>query len=80
MRVTNTRSWLWSLGVVALAGCSTSHDSINIGGGQSPDPVVLDIPVAYVRGPVPLAADLDANASLPGEGKLGEAIAKARAK
>ena len=59
MRVTNQRSWLWSLGVLALAGCSTSHDSINIGGGQTPDPVVLDIPVAYVRGPVPLPADLD---------------------
>ena len=59
MRVTKQRSWLWSLGVVALAGCSTSHDSINIGGGQTPDPVVLDIPVAYVRGPVPLPADLD---------------------
>ena len=59
MRVTKQRSWLWSLGVVALAGCSTSNDSINIGGGQTPDPVVLDIPVAYVRGPVPLPADLD---------------------
>lgn len=59
MRVTNQRSWLWSLGVLAVAGCSTSHDSINIGGGQAPDPVVLDIPVAYVRGPVPLPADLD---------------------
>ena len=59
MRITNQRSWLWSLGVVAIAGCSTSHDSINIGGGQTPDPVVLDIPVAYVRGPVPLPADLD---------------------
>ncbi|MGE0030946.1 MAG: hypothetical protein AB7T20_07495 [Steroidobacteraceae bacterium] len=59
MRVTNQLSWLWSLGVLALAGCSTSHDSINIGGGQTPDPVVLDIPVAYVRGPVPLPADLD---------------------
>ncbi|HEY5558295.1 MAG TPA: hypothetical protein VIK49_01070 [Steroidobacteraceae bacterium] len=60
MRVTNTRSWLWSLGVVALAGCSTTHDGdINIGGGQSPDPVVLDIPVAYVRGPVPLPVDID---------------------
>src|SRR5512134_3285572 len=59
MRVTNQRSWLWSLGVLALAGCSTSHDSINIGGGQTPDPVVLDIPVAYVRGPVPLPADID---------------------
>ena len=60
MRVTITQACLWSLGVVALSGCATGHDGdINIGGGQSPDPVVLDIPVAYVRGPVPLPADID---------------------
>ncbi len=59
MRVTNPQSCLWSLAAVLLAGCSTSNDSINIGGGQAPDPVVLDIPVAYVKGPVPAPADLD---------------------
>jgi len=60
MRVTITQACLWSLAVVALSGCATGHDGdINIGGGQSPDPVVLDIPVAYVRGPVPLPADID---------------------
>ena len=54
MRVTNTTSRILSLAAIALAGCATGHDGdINIGGGQSPDPVVLDIPVAYVRGPLP---------------------------
>jgi hypothetical protein len=39
------------------AACATGHDGdVNIGSGQSPDPVVLDIPVAYVRSPLP--ADL----------------------
>ncbi len=57
MPVTNTRSRILSLAAVALAGCATGHDGdINIGSGQSPDPVVLDIPVAYVRSPLP--ADL----------------------
>ena len=37
-----------------LAACATGHDGdINVGGGQSPDPVVLDIPIAYIRGPLP---------------------------
>ncbi|MGH8249334.1 MAG: hypothetical protein ACREVI_01340 [Steroidobacteraceae bacterium] len=60
MAVTNPTSWLLSLGVVALAGCATGHDGdVNIGGGQSPDPVVLDIPVAYVRGALPVDPDDD---------------------
>jgi hypothetical protein len=56
MRVTNTSSRILSPAALALvlAGCATGHDGdIDIGGGQSPDPVVLDIPVAYVRGPLP---------------------------
>ena len=54
MRVTNTTSRILSLAAIALAGCATGHDGdVNIGSGQSPDPVVLDIPVAYVRGPLP---------------------------
>ena len=57
MPVTNTTSRILSLAAVALAGCATGHDGdVNIGSGQSPDPVVLDIPVAYVRSPLP--ADL----------------------
>ncbi|MGH8244085.1 MAG: hypothetical protein ACRETY_12140, partial [Steroidobacteraceae bacterium] len=38
-----------------LAACATGHDGgVDIGSGQSPDPVVLDIPVAYVRSPLPV--------------------------
>ena len=55
MRVTITRSWILSLAVAVLAGCATGHDGdVNIGGGQSPDPVVLDIPVAYIKAALPL--------------------------
>ena len=57
MPITNTTSRFLSLAALALAGCATGHDGdVNIGGGQSPDPVVLDIPIAYVRSPLP--ADL----------------------
>jgi hypothetical protein len=43
-----------TLAAVALAGCATGHDGgVDIGGGQSPDPVVLDIPIAYIRSPLP---------------------------
>ena len=34
-------------------------ETSNIGSGQSPDPVVLDIPVAYIKGPLPLPVDDD---------------------
>ncbi len=60
MRVTITQPWILSLGVLALAGCATGHDGdINIGGGQTPDPVVLDIPVAYIKGALPIDPDDD---------------------
>jgi len=49
---------LWT---AMLAACATGHDGdVNIGSGQSPDPVVLDVPIAYVRSPLPAdLADLD---------------------
>lgn len=54
MRVTNMATRILSLAAIALSGCATGNDGdVNIGGGQSPDPVVLDIPVAYVRSPLP---------------------------
>src|SRR5262245_21565942 len=54
MRVTITTSRILTLAAVALAGCATGHDGgVDIGGGQSPDPVVLDIPIAYIRSPLP---------------------------
>ena len=60
MRVTNLTSWILSLAAVALAGCATGYDGdVNIGSGQSPDPVTLDIPIAYIKGPLPLPVDDD---------------------
>jgi hypothetical protein len=56
MSVTNSQSGILLLAAMtlAVAGCATGHDGdINIGGGQQPDPVVLDFPVAYVKGPLP---------------------------
>lgn len=44
------------LSVVALlAGCSGEDgDQIGVATGQSPDPVVIDIPIAYVKRPLPV--------------------------
>ena len=54
MPVTNTRTWMLPFAAALLAACATGHDGdVNIGSGQSPDPVTLDIPIAYVRGPLP---------------------------
>ena len=54
MPVTNTRTWMLPFAAALLASCATGHDGdVNIGSGQSPDPVTLDIPIAYVRGPLP---------------------------
>ncbi len=56
MRVTVMPSRMLRLAAIALAsaGCATGHDGdINIGSGQQPDPVVLDFPIAYVKGPLP---------------------------
>jgi hypothetical protein len=56
MPVTNSQSGILLLAGLALAaaGCATGHDGdVNIGSGQEPDPVVLDFPVAYVKGPLP---------------------------
>jgi len=42
--------------LLAVAGGCTSSDgggTLSPGGGQSPDPVVLDFPIAYVKRPVP---------------------------
>ena len=44
------------------AGCTSGDGGGNLSpsGGQNPDPVVLDFPIAYVKRPVP-AADLPAS-------------------
>jgi hypothetical protein len=41
--------------LLAASGCSSGDGggSVSIGGGQAPDPVVLDFPIAYVQRPAP---------------------------
>jgi len=39
---------------VVLAACDGANQGVQIGDGQSPDPVVIDFPIAYVRAPLPL--------------------------
>jgi len=36
----------------SLAGCGASDGSVGVGSGQDPDPVALDFPVAYTKGPL----------------------------
>jgi len=35
-----------------LAACGASDGSVGIGSGQNPDPVALDFPIAYTKGPL----------------------------
>lgn len=37
-----------------LAGCGGGGGGVDLAGGQGPDPVVVDIPIAYVKRPVPV--------------------------
>lgn len=36
-----------------LASCGNGSGEVSLGSGQSPDPVVLDFPIAYVKRPLP---------------------------
>jgi hypothetical protein len=43
----------WTLAVWTLAACSGGGDgSVGVGSGQDPDPVALDFPIAYTKGPL----------------------------
>jgi hypothetical protein len=42
----------WALVMAAIGGCGGG--SVDVGSGQGPDPAIPDIPIAYVRRPVPL--------------------------
>ena len=35
-----------------LAGCGSSDGSVGVGSGQEPDPVAIDFPIAYTKGPL----------------------------
>ena len=38
--------------VVVAAGCGGNDGSVGIGSGQDPDPVAIDFPIAYTKGPL----------------------------
>ncbi len=42
---------------VLIAACDGGGQGVQLGDGQSPDPVVLDFPIAYVRAPIPIDED-----------------------
>ncbi len=46
------RLLLASVAALILAACSSSDGSVGVGTGQQPDPVALDFPIAYTKGPL----------------------------
>ena len=46
------RSVALSLACIAIAACSKG-EGVQLGNGQSPDPVVIDFPIAYIKAPIP---------------------------
>jgi len=49
---TVTRMVALSLACITIAACSKG-EGVQLGNGQSPDPVVIDFPIAYVKSPIP---------------------------
>jgi hypothetical protein len=45
------------LALVLLSACDGGGQGVQLGDGQTPDPVVIDFPIAYVRAPLPLDED-----------------------
>ena len=43
--------------VMAVLGACAKGEGVQLGTGQSPDPVVIDFPIAFIREPVPLLVD-----------------------
>ena len=52
MTSTVTRTVVLSLACITVAACSKG-EGVQLGTGQSPDPVVIDFPIAYVKAPIP---------------------------
>jgi hypothetical protein len=50
------------LAALAAAACGSSDGSVGVGSGQDPDPVALDFPIAYTKGPL---FDEDMNLQTP---------------
>ena len=57
-RVTFWRILSMALAAAAISACSSGgQGDVNVGSGQSPDPVVLDFPIAYVQRPLPTGTE-----------------------
>src|SRR5690606_34815474 len=55
---------LATAGALLLAACGGGGDASPPGSGQSPDPVVVDIPIAYIERPLYHQPDPDAEAEI----------------
>ena len=40
--------------LACVAACDGANQGVQIGNGQTPDPVVIDFPIAYIRSPLPV--------------------------
>ncbi len=47
-----TRMVVLSMVSISIAACSKG-DGVQLGNGQTPDPVVIDFPIAYIKSPLP---------------------------
>ena len=47
-----TRMVVLSMVSILIAACSKG-DGVQIGNGQTPDPVIVDFPIAYIKSPLP---------------------------
>ncbi len=56
MVTTRVRGLLLVVAACILGSCGGSDSTIGIGGGQNPDPVLVDYPLLYVRKPFPVDA------------------------
>ena len=37
-----------------IAACDGANQGVQIGNGQTPDPVIVDFPIAYIKAPLPV--------------------------
>lgn len=51
------RAALCLVAAAAVAACDGANQGVQIGNGQTPDPVVIDFPIAYIKAPLPLDDD-----------------------
>ena len=62
--VSDCLRWFAAVGVLSLVACGGGSDTSPPGSGQSPDPVVVDIPIAYIERPLYYQPDADTEAEI----------------